>query len=352
MDIPTSKPTSKAVPTRLLPWIEKYRPRSINEVSQQTEVISALRNCISTTSNLPHLLFYGPAGTGKTSTILALAKDLYGPEHYKDFVLEMNASDERGINVVRSKIKNFAQVQVTHRPGQYPCPPFKIIILDEADAMTSDAQMALRRTMETYSRTTRFCLVCNFITRIIEPLASRCAKYRFRALDPEPILERLRFICQQENTTLSDECASALIDVSGGDLRKAITYLQSAHTLYGNNITPETLADMAGVIPRARLFELIQACQSNSFDRLQGVVNKLNLDGFAATQVISQLQTEIISYDDLSDIQKAHVCVRLAEADKSLCDGADDMLQLLDCCAFAMRVFCDLPLLNAQIPVM
>jgi replication factor C subunit 2/4 len=174
------------------------------------------------------MLFYGPPGTGKTSTVLALAKELYGPELMKTRVLELNASDERGISIVREKVKNFARINVSQPTAEqkrlYPCPPYKIIILDEADSMTQDAQSALRRTMETYSRITRFCLICNFVTRIIDPLASRCSKFRFKPLEEGSAMERLRDIAETEGVKYERGVLEKLIAVSDGDLRKAITY--------------------------------------------------------------------------------------------------------------------------------
>jgi replication factor C subunit 2/4 len=174
-----------------LPWVEKFRPATLKEVSGQEETIEILSKTIKS-NNLPHLLFYGVPGSGKTSTILAMAKDLFG-DLYKQRVLELNASDQRGIEVIRTKVKNFAQVSINGKG-----PSFKLIILDEADSMTADAQAALRRTMETWSHVTRFCLICNYLTRIIEPLASRCAKFRFKPLPADLIVERLEFITRQE----------------------------------------------------------------------------------------------------------------------------------------------------------
>jgi replication factor C subunit 2/4 len=188
------------------------------------------------------MLFYGPPGTGKTSTVLALAKQLYGPELFKTRVLELNASDERGISIVREKVKDFARMQLSNPPSgpageeyrkKYPCPPYKIIVLDEADSMTQDAQSALRRTMETYSKITRFCLVCNYVTRIIDPLASRCSKFRFKSLDEGNAGKRLEDIARLEDVKLDDGVVTTLLRCSEGDLRKAITFLQSAARLVG-----------------------------------------------------------------------------------------------------------------------
>jgi replication factor C subunit 2/4 len=272
------------------------------------------------------MLFYGPPGTGKTSTILALAKSLFGPALYRTRILELNASDERGINIVREKIKDFARTQLSHPTGldasyraQYPCPPFKIIILDEADSMTQDAQSALRRTMEQYSRITRFCLVCNYVTRIIEPLASRCSKFRFKALDGVAAGDRLEEIAKAENLTLGKGAVDTLIKCSDGDLRRAITYMQTAARLVGATqpkaskkedddtemsdadseassavITVQTIEDIAGVVPESVLNRLASAMQpkkmGSAYEAVSAVVTDIVADGWSATQILSQVR--------------------------------------------------------------
>lgn len=277
------------------------------------------------------MLFYGPPGTGKTSTILALAKELYGPQMFKTRVLELNASDERGISIVREKVKDFARMQLSNPPpnyeDKYPCPPYKIIILDEADSMTQDAQSALRRTMETYSKITRFCLICNYVTRIIDPLASRCSKFRFKPLDQGNAKKRLEDIAENEGVRLEAGAVETLIKCSEGDLRKAITFLQSATRLVGavkatrpkpngnskkrkeeeeDNanamevddakdaaVTVKSIEEIAGVIPNTVIDGLIQAMQPRSkgvaYEGVAKFITGMVADGWSAMQVMTQV---------------------------------------------------------------
>ncbi|KAJ7543434.1 hypothetical protein O6H91_09G038200 [Diphasiastrum complanatum] len=322
-------------------WVEKYRPKQVKDVAYQDEVVRTLMNTLET-GNLPHLLFYGPPGTGKTSTALAIAHQLYGPELYKTRVLELNASDDRGINVVRTKIKDFAAVAVGSGISGYPCPPFKIIILDEADSMTEDAQNALRRTMETFSKVTRFCFICNYISRIIEPLASRCAKFRFKPLVEDIMSQRISYICQEEGLHLDSEALSSLSRISEGDLRRAITCLQSSARLYGSSISSENIISVSGIIPHAVIQSLFEACKTGVFDQSQKEVTNIIAEGYPVSQVLSQLHDLIVVADDLSDDQKARICERLSEADKCLIDGADEYLQLMDVASNTMRTLCNM----------
>lgn len=263
------------------------------------------------------MLFYGPPGTGKTSTVLALAKELYGPELIKTRVLELNASDERGISIVREKVKDFARMQLSQPTAAYrklyPCPPYKIIILDEADSMTQDAQSALRRTMETYSKITRFCLICNYVTRIIDPLASRCSKFRFKSLDQGNAQRRVEEIAKKEGVRLEDGAAEMLIKCAEGDLRKAITFLQSAARLVGavkareevedddgdkmdvdeKMVTVKSVEDIAGVIPDDTIAKLVKAMQPKSkglvYEAVAKEVTDMVADGWSGTQIVSQV---------------------------------------------------------------
>jgi len=334
------------------------------------------------------MLFYGPPGTGKTSTILALAKQLYGPELVKTRVLELNASDERGISIVRAKVKDFARQQLSVAPAhtimvedkeaeggvkqvryrdKYPCPPFKIIVLDEADSMTQDAQSALRRTMETYSKMTRFCLVCNYVTRIIDPLASRCSKFRFKSLDQTNAVERVEAIAKLEGVTMDAGVSQELVRVAEGDLRKAITFLQSAARLVGatqnaaaagkknrrvidddeddamdidtattSTITATHIAEIAGVIPTETVDTLIAAifpsasANTIQYNKLAKVVEDMVADGWSAAQTVGQLYERILWDERIGDLQKMRITGLFSETDKRLVDGGDEHLAVLD----------------------
>jgi len=193
--------------------LRSSRPKNVDEISHQEHVVATLKTSIAN-GQLPHLLFYGPPGTGKTSTIVAVGRQLFGPDFRKNGrFLELNASDDRGIKVVREKVKSFAQGAISTANG---LPPFKIIVLDEADSMTGDAQSALRRMMENYSKVTRFCLICNYVSRIIEPVASRCAKFRFAPLERGSMASRVRFIASEEHVNVPEPVLESLLECSNG----------------------------------------------------------------------------------------------------------------------------------------
>lgn len=330
-------------PPKLVPWVEKYRPERVEDISHQAEVVRTLRTAIEQ-GNLPHLLFHGPPGTGKTTTVLALARALYGPTLYRSRILELNASDERGIKVVREKIKAFAQAAVGDQKADgYPCPRFKLIILDECDSMTADAQSALRRVIENYSRVTRFCLICNYVTRIIEPLASRCAKFRFKALPEAAMLGRLQHIAAAEGVKTSPGAVEKIMEVSGGDMRRAVTFLQSCFQLsggaaLGQAVTPEIVIDISGEIPAGVVLGLWETLKGNKFDAMKRCVeDDVVAMGYPLNALLSQLHDHVVKSSGVSSLDKALICEKLAQAENCLIDGASEALQLLDVSAFIMR---------------
>ncbi|EZF35232.1 replication factor C subunit 2 [Trichophyton mentagrophytes] len=341
------------------PWVEKYRPKTLDDVTAQDHTISVLQRNLHA-SNLPHMLFYGSPGTGKTSTILAMSKSLFGPALVRSRVLELNASDERGINIVREKIKDFARMHLSQPPtdpayrSQYPCPPFKIIILDEADSMTHDAQSALRRTMEKYSRITRFCLVCNYVTRIIDPVASRCSKFRFKVLDGSAAQSRLIEIARMEKLDLEDNVVETLLRCSDGDLRKAITFMQSSARLarYGSGkkkdssdkemelddvkpkITVRSIEEVSGLVPETVMQRVVAALRpskrASKYEEISSLVADLVADGWSASQVLSQTYQAVLQDESIADVQKNQILKVCSEFDKRLVDGADEHLSTLD----------------------
>lgn len=330
-----------------LPWVEKYRPRSMGEVAHQEEVIATLQAAVeagASKGELPHLLLYGPPGTGKTSTALALVRDLFGPSNVKARVLELNASDERGIKVVRDKIKIFAQSSVARidnsaEPGKYPCPLFKVVVLDEADAITRDAQTALRRTMEAFATVTRFVLICNYVSRVIAPLASRCAKFRFNPLPEQAMLDHLRTIANAENVQVEDQVLKNLVGHCGGDLRKAITTLQSAHRMTGNTkLTDAVVAEVACLIPAQVVDSFDEATSGGAKTNaeVRKVVDNAVYEGYSGAQLLTQYAQRLANPDGMQGVsamnglQKAVVALIVAQTEHRLIDGTDEKVQLYD----------------------
>ncbi|XKL62475.1 hypothetical protein PGB90_002308 [Kerria lacca] len=321
-----------------IPWVEKYRPHTVDDIVEQNEIVATLKQCLAG-ADLPHFLFYGPPGSGKTSTIIAAARQLFG-DMYKDRILELNASDDRGIQVIRDKVKTFSQVTVSStRSDGKPCPPYKIIILDEADSMTSAAQAALRRTMEKETKSTRFCLICNYVSCIIQPLTSRCAKYRFKPLSKEMMLNRLKLICKEENVLYEEKSLDVLVDACGGDLRRAITCLQSCARLKGNkSLALEDILEVTGIIPDHYIIMMFEVCRERNFEKIENFVEKLLSEAYCAPQVLEQFLELIISSNDLTDIQKSHICEKIAVCSWRLQDGASEYVQLLDLCYCVINV--------------
>ncbi len=237
-------------------WIEKYRPERLDDIVGQDEIIRRLKSYVKT-RNLPHLLFSGPPGVGKTAASISIVKEIFG-EGWRNNFIELNASDERGIDIIRHKVKDFARMAPLGKAD------FKVIFLDEADALTNDAQSALRRTMERYSATTRFILSCNYSSKIIEPIQSRCAVYRFKPLSADAVRKRIGFIASEEKLKVSEGGLSAIEYVAGGDMRRAINALQAA-ALLGDEVDEETIYQITSTARPEEIRSFIKTAISGDF---------------------------------------------------------------------------------------
>ena len=277
------------------PWIEKYRPEVLNDVVGNSEAVSRLQ-AIAEVGNLPNIILAGPPGIGKTTSILCLAHEMLGPA-YKNAVLELNASDARGIEVVRNKIKSFAQKKVTLPPGRH-----KIIILDEADSMTSSAQQALRRTMELYSSSTRFALACNQSTKIIEPIQSRCAVLRFTKLHDAEILNRLQQVSSFEEVSYDNGGLEAIIFTAEGDMRNALNALQSTVSGFGH-VSSENVFKVCDQPHPLKVRASIERILQGKTKEAVGIVMELWGKGYAATDIIQTL-FKVARQMEISEVTK------------------------------------------------
>ena len=304
-------------------WVEKYRPKTLDEIVNQKSVVERLKGFVKKGS-LPHLLFSGPPGTGKTSAILALANEIFGPELAQYNVLELNASDERGIKTVREDIKEFA------RTAPVGGASFKIIILDEADNLTSDAQQALRRTMERYVKTSRFALLCNYPSKIIEPIQSRCAIFRFSPLSKEDVVKKLKQICNSEKLTISDDVLEEIYYIAEGDLRKAINLLQAVSATGKDNITKEVVYDIAGLLHPNEIREIIKMALKGDLTKARRKLFSLMVDkGISGTDIIKQMGNEVMQLEDIPDNKIVKIMDAIAETDYRLTEGASEDIQIL-----------------------
>ncbi|MFP3951149.1 MAG: replication factor C small subunit [Candidatus Bathyarchaeia archaeon] len=303
-------------------WAEKYRPRSLDEMIDQVDIVSRLKNFVEK-RNLPHLLFVGPAGVGKTTSILALARDLYGPG-YRNYILELNASDERGINVIREKVKNFARTAAIASPVS-----FKILIMDEADSLTSAAQHALRRTMEMYTRTCRFCLIGNYSENIIDPIQSRCSIFRFSPLPEEHIKGWLSKIAAKEDVTLIEGGLDALYEASGGDMRKGINLLQAAAATQGREVDDIAIYNVLGRVSPQKVREMIKEGLAGNFLEARESLRKLLIDeGLSADDVIKMIYREIMRMTEISEAWKIRLSNKIGTVDFRLTQGSRPEIQL------------------------
>jgi replication factor C small subunit len=305
-----------------LPWIEKYRPKTLDEVVDQEEVISSLKSILRTKA-IPHMLFTGPPGVGKTATAHALARDLYGPKYIaQGLFLEINASDERGIQVIREKVKTFA------RSVSFSDVGFRILLLDESDQLTPEAQHSLRRTMELYSSTCRFILAANYSNRIIEPIQSRCAIFRFKPLQKDKVVDYLRKIAEMEKIEVTDKALEEIYEFSEGDLRKCINALQAAST-YSEKIDEKIVYKVFGQVNRGNVRKMIELALANKFeDSLKVLREILYIDGTSSNDLINALFKEIMKLN-LPDEKKLKLIDFLGEVDYRISEGATPEIQLM-----------------------
>jgi replication factor C small subunit len=302
-------------------WAEKYRPGTLDDMINQKEIVTRLKTFVQE-KNLPHLLLVGPAGVGKTTSILALARDLYGPG-YKNYILELNASDERGINIIREKVKNFARTAAIASPVS-----FKILIMDEADHLTSEAQHALRRTMEIYTRTCRFCLIGNYSENIIDPIQSRCSILRYSPLEENDTKRYLNNIAGKENLELIEEGLDALYQASGGDLRKATNLLQAA-AASGKCIDDMAIYNILGNISPDKIRSMIQLALDGSFLQSREALRELLIDrGLAPEDILKTVYREIMRSTSLDEPTKVHLSDVIGEIDYRLTQGSRAEIQL------------------------
>jgi replication factor C small subunit len=301
-------------------WVEKHRPRSVTEMRGQKAVVDRLRK-YAEAGTFPHLMFAGPPGTGKTTAALALTHDVFGETHRQN-LLEMNASDERKLESIRTKVKRFA------RTAPLGGATFKVIFLDEADSLIHEAQGALRRIMEKYSETCRFILSCNYSSRIIEPIQSRCAVFRFRPLSDEQSFAQIVMVAKSEGVELDDDAAAAIVHVSLGDLRKAITALQVAAAM-DNHVTRDLVYETSATAPPEVLQAYLLACREDGFQPARRRLREILDDfGLAGTDFVNQLHGELHAMEFLTGPTRLDLTELMAEIDFRLVEGGGEMLQL------------------------
>ncbi|KAL8284202.1 hypothetical protein RQP46_004951 [Phenoliferia psychrophenolica] len=308
-----------------LPWVEKFRPVTLADVVAHQDIITTIDQFIAK-NRVPHLLFYGPPGTGKTSTILAVARKIYGVDNaaaMKNNCLELNASDERGIDVVREQIKNFAS---TRMQGQGVA-GFKLIILDEADQMTNAAQSALRRVIEQYTKNVRFCIICNYVNKIIPAVQSRCTRFRFGPLPKEEVEKRLNYVVEKEGVNLTEDGRQAILKLSRGDMRRALNVLQACHAAY--DVTDETaIYNCTGNPHPADIDEIMRSMMNESFETSYRYISSMKMEKGLALQDILAGVYDYIATVEFSPQTRVYLLDQLGQVEHRLSTGGSEKLQL------------------------
>jgi replication factor C small subunit len=300
-------------------WVEKYRPKKLSEIVGQDHAVGRIQTFVKEKS-LPHLLFAGPPGNGKTTAALCIARELFG-EGWRQNFMELNASDERGIDTIRTKVKNYAR---TRPIGDVP---YKIVYLDESDALTPAAQHALRRTMEMYTHTCRFILACNYSSKIIEPIQSRCAVFRFKRLDEKGISKVLERIAKDEKLNLAKSAIDAIIYISEGDMRRAINMLQAASAL-DKKITEKVVYEVSVTARPEDVKEMMKLALGGEFEKARDKLLELLIgQGLSGEDILQQVHREIFNLE-LPELVKVKLIDRMGEFDFRLIEGANERIQL------------------------
>lgn len=303
-----------------LPWVEKYRPKCLDDLISQDSIIDTLQRFIKN-DQFPHLLFYGPPGTGKTSTILAAAKQMYTPTEFNAMVLELNASDDRGIGIVRDQILSFASTKTIFKRG------FKLIILDEADAMTQDAQNALRRILEKFTENVRFCIICNYLSKIIPAIQSRCTRFRFGPLTEDKMLVRLEHIIEQEKVDITDDGRKALVHLAFGDMRKALNIMQSTHLAF-NKINEENVYNCVGHPSKNDMISLINWLLNDDFTTIYNrLIHLKTTRGYALQDILTEV-TRFIQIIDFPKEVLVHLLIKMSDLEQRLANGTNEKIQM------------------------
>ena len=300
-------------------WAEKYRPKKLSEMINQQHVVERVRAFLESES-LPHMLFAGPPGTGKTTLALIIAHELYG-DAWRSNTLELNASDARGIDVIRGQVKDFAR---TRAIGRFP---YKLVILDESDALTSEAQQALRRTMESFAHVTRFILIANYSSRIIEPIQSRCAVFRFRALSDKDVRRYIERIVKHEHLKITDDAVRSIIEISEGDLRKVSNILQACAALK-EKIDEDTVYEVVARAKPKEVREMLELAIKGKFSEAREMLQKMLLyQGLSGADIITEIHKQIYSLD-IPEEDKIKLVERCGEYEFRIDMGANELIQL------------------------
>jgi replication factor C subunit 2/4 len=322
-----------------VPWIEKYRPSKIDDIIGQDEVVKLLKKTLET-GELPHLLFHGPPGSGKTSTIFAMARQLFGNTLFKERVVALNASDDRGIQVVRKTIQNISKQSIGNKDPNYLSPDYKIIILDEVDEMTSEAQSALRKMLETNSKTTRFCFICNYTDKILGPILSRCASFRFNPISEKVLCTRLKEVAKMENIKIDSKCIQKIVEISKGDARTAIKSLQNIKYYINDNkpLISKDIIELFGCVQDEYIDNIFNTCINGSFEDNVKSADNVIRKGFQIKYILEKLQEKTFSHNKLSSSAKASICYNISITDTRLTEGCSEYLQLLKTLLFINNI--------------